>query len=438
MFSGETIFSTTSAVVEKLGPWYCPPIAALITAAGRLLLALLERSVRERGGSYLLCDTDSMTIVASENGGPVPCTANCTEVIQTVSWKDVDAIISDFAKLNPYDRSAVPGSILKIEDVNYRDGAQRELLGYSVSAKRYALFTRDALGIQVRKASAHGLGYLFAPKDSYDKAADAPTWIVEGWEWIIRGVLGLPEIPLPWFDRPAMMRFTITTPEVLKVPQAHQSKLPYRDRVKPLNFIQSPIISDLGGHPIVCDPNAFTLVAAYSDDTAGWYDRTYTNIHGGKIYRLGRPGRRLPSEADPMTLLDVISQYRWHPEAKSLAPDGTPCTARTHGLLLRAPITLGSLGYIGKETDRRWEQGEDITILTAKPTQYRPNETEQLMTVDDELQSKGSNVPVRTWARAADVSKNTVKAAMRGERLRKSTIEKLAKALGELLAKSPP
>ncbi len=68
---------------------------------------------------------------------------------------------------------AVPGSILKIEDVNYHDGAQRQLLGYSVSAKRYALFTREDLGIQVRKASAHGLGYLFAPNKEYDDALDA-------------------------------------------------------------------------------------------------------------------------------------------------------------------------------------------------------------------------------------------------------------------------
>ena len=103
-------------------------------------------------------------------------------------------------------------------------------------------------------------------------------------------------------------------------------------------------------------------------------------------------------------------------------------------MLLRAPIILSSLGFIGKETDRRFEQGEDISILTSKQVQYRPNETEQLITADEELQSEGGNVPVRTWARAAGVSKNTVKAAMRGERLRKSTIDKLAKALGELLS----
>ncbi len=134
-----------------------------------------------------------------------------------------------------------------------------------------------------------------------------------------------------------------------------------------------------------------------------------------------------------MTLLDVISQSL-HPEAKSLAPDGTPCTARTRGLLLRAPITFGSLGYIGKETDRRFEQGEDISILTARPLQFHPNETEQLMTSGEELRSRGANVPIRTSARAAGVSKNPVKVAMRGGRLRKSTIEKLVKALEELLS----
>src|SRR5207237_4059495 len=38
VYSGETEFETTSHIVEPLGVWYCPVFAALITAAGRLLL----------------------------------------------------------------------------------------------------------------------------------------------------------------------------------------------------------------------------------------------------------------------------------------------------------------------------------------------------------------------------------------------------------------
>src|SRR5205814_3952036 len=53
---------------------YCfPPLASLITGAGRLMLALLEHSVTSFGGTYAMEDTDSMAIVATEHGGLVPC-----------------------------------------------------------------------------------------------------------------------------------------------------------------------------------------------------------------------------------------------------------------------------------------------------------------------------------------------------------------------------
>ena len=61
----------TQAVDDSRRPGrYCfPPLAACITAAARLMLALLERLRHRRGGSYAFCDTDSMAIVATEHGG---------------------------------------------------------------------------------------------------------------------------------------------------------------------------------------------------------------------------------------------------------------------------------------------------------------------------------------------------------------------------------
>jgi hypothetical protein len=86
------------------------------------------------------------------------------------------------------------------------------------------------------------------------------------------------------------------------------------------------------------------------------------------------------------------------------------------------------LRYIGKEADRRWEQGEDISILDTFTLEYRPNETEHL-TIDPDLQIKICEWPIRPLASAAGVSTRTVKAAREGKRLRQSTIEKLEKAL---------
>lgn len=47
-----------------------------------------------------------------------------------------------------------------------------------------------------------------------------------------------------------------------------------------------------------------------------------------------------------------MSQYRWHPEAKSLSPDGGPCGAKSAGLLGRVPVPAAQeFRSIGKETD---------------------------------------------------------------------------------------
>jgi transcriptional regulator with XRE-family HTH domain len=59
---------------------------------------------------------------------------------------------------------------------------------------------------------------------------------------------------------------------------------------------------------------------------------------------------------------------------------------------------------------------------------YHPNETENL-TADPELQRKLHGPSIRALAKAAGVSTKTVRAAREGKRLRKSTIDKLEKAL---------
>ena len=91
-----------------------------------------------------------------------------------------DAIVRLFARLNPYDRGAVKGSILKIEDDNFdpETKEQRQLWCLAISAKRYALFLRDRNGepALLRRGvnngekgedrwSEHGLGHLMNPTD---------------------------------------------------------------------------------------------------------------------------------------------------------------------------------------------------------------------------------------------------------------------------------
>jgi hypothetical protein len=135
--------------VEEPGRFFYPPLAALITAGARLMLTLLERSITDLGGTWAFCDTDSMAIVATEEGGLIPCPggphrlADGGAAIRALSWVQVNDVVTRFEALNPYDRAAVPGSILKVEDVNFDPGTgvRRELRCQAISAKRYALFT---------------------------------------------------------------------------------------------------------------------------------------------------------------------------------------------------------------------------------------------------------------------------------------------------------
>ena len=51
-------FQIRSDKPEDPGEFCFPPFAALITAAARLMLALLESCVKDVGGYYAMCDTD--------------------------------------------------------------------------------------------------------------------------------------------------------------------------------------------------------------------------------------------------------------------------------------------------------------------------------------------------------------------------------------------
>jgi hypothetical protein len=69
---------------------------------------------------------------------------------------------------------------------------RHQLFGYSISAKRYALYSRSGNDIHIEKASGHGLGYLFAPKErKKDEQSDdegTPKWVMEAGHCFEKGI----------------------------------------------------------------------------------------------------------------------------------------------------------------------------------------------------------------------------------------------------------
>lgn len=355
------------AVHPEVPGEYCfPPLASLITGAARLMLALLEHSVTELGGTYVMEDTDSMAIVATENGGIVRCpggplrTEEVREAAKALSWADVRGIVERFEALNPYDPNAVPGSILKIEKDNFDLAIkkQRQMFCVAISAKRYAPFLKDERGnpILLQKKlnnkkdrwSEHGLGHLFNP---IDPEKDDRNWIGRAWLNIIQKTLNLPAEALEFETLPAIGRITVSSPTVLRPFAKFNKGKEYGDQIKPFNFLLSCHVNSFG-HPIGVDPEKFHLIAPHESDSRRWLKMEWIDQYSGNKYRIttnGYFGDRW--NARVKTYGGVLTEYEFHPETKNADADGNPSGKQTIGLLQRRHVRIDQIKYIGKESN---------------------------------------------------------------------------------------
>jgi hypothetical protein len=416
VFSGEVSRTERACTLEVPGPWYFPPVSALITAGGRLLLAILEKMVTDAGGTYLMCDTDSMAIVASEHGGLVPCNGgprkmpDGRDAIKALSWEETRRIVDKFRALNPYNKKLVPGSILNIvEEINYDlTGKQRQIYGYGISAKRYSVYLFDGSKARIIKASEHGLGLYYRPKEGRDQNSDVPVWIGEGWRWILDRTLGLPCSKPDWFDLPVMRRIAITTPNVMAALRRLN-----RDQARPYNFALSPVIVNLS-------ETSVTLLGPFEKNPARWQRMRYINIHDGNTHALKPP--TIPVMVQ--TFETVFRQYVRHPEYKSLAPDGTPCKADSQGLLKRYPVTAADFHLIGKETERGWEQAEDISTLLPSVVRYQYTRGIGGPILQEQLKQ----ISLDTLQKETGLSRHTILRVRRGDPVHPKTLQRLQMA----------
>src|SRR5882672_3368796 len=206
------------------------------------------------------------------SGGMVSCPggahklSNGQPAIKVLSWKEVRAIAEKFVALNPYEQTAVPGSILKIEDVNFDSiGKQRQLYGYAISAKRYALHER-------KRSCYRG------PKSPRTRIS-LSTEGQQGRPRLDSRCLGLVTTGTARIGAKstAMMRIVLSTPHMWQ--RLNHSTRPY-------NFLFCPLIDTVAGYPAGVDPNRFTLLTPFSKERKQWLQAECINVFDGKVYHL--------------------------------------------------------------------------------------------------------------------------------------------------------
>ena len=338
------------------------------------MLALLEHSVRELKGTYAMEDTDSMAVVATKDGGLVACTGgndktlDGREAIRALSWKEIEGISGRFRALNPYDKSAISGSILKIEEDNYIPGTtkQRQIYCLAISAKRYALFRKAAKGFPVLlrrtklrekgkdrvfgddRWSEHGLGHLLNPSDPENEDRE---WIAQTWNNLVQRALGFSTKPMGFEDRPAVGRITVSSPTIMRSLEKLNRNKKYGGQVKPFNFLISCHVKAFG-HPVGADPEHFHLIAPYDNNPKKWIKKDWVDEYSGNEYRIrtwGHHGDRYTARVK--TYGEVLEEYEFHPESKCADADGNPCHKPTIGLLQRRHVRIDQIKCIGKESN---------------------------------------------------------------------------------------
>jgi len=425
---GNRDFTTSVNRPETPGRFCFFPTASLVTAGARLLLALGFYEVARRKGCVAYCDTDSLVVVGSKDGGLVPCDggaerlANGKPGVRALCYKQVERIRRDFESLNPYRPGS--GPLVKLEDQNFAaDQKTRiDLWFYGVSEKVYALFTCDESSEPViRKYSAHALGQYQSPIAG-DKTRD---WIVEAWRHKTGRAFGCRAQPFRWEAQPALAQLTLSTLSVIK-PYAQNPN------IRPFDFllVATPTrsLADLAAGHTVCCGNSRPSCLLF-DDPAAWKDQAW------RCLRCAAPIPSLRFRSYGSVLHGTLDSF----EIKRLYADGSePGEHTMRGLTIARPVRVESIVLIGKEvvvdpTDT--DEGLTAEILSETEVVAYHDPGEHLAQLRAGVKARG----VKPVAREAQLDERQVRRfANDGIVPRRSTLYAIAGALQRPESRSKP
>lgn len=372
-WGGKSPLEATVDGVEEPGIFFFPPIAAAITAAARLMLALVEREVYERDGWVAYMDTDSAFIVSSPDGGlieiqnreelpplpeirisrerPAPAEERC--LIRALSEEEIEAIRKKFRSLNPYDPGLIQ-DLLELKEENQQNGQRVHPLLLALGPKRYALYLSEERNIQLIDYRLSALGGFLDPtrerppvgKEAEEEDPDIERqeeWEGELWKAIIRAVLqsrGFQiSLSLPWKDRPAVRQISIRSPGVLDRFRAFNRNRPETEQVWPFNFamtLSGIRLRSEKGRPV---NELIALIAPLESNASRWSEIRWIRAKTGEEW-----------DGEWVTWESFARGYLWARQPKLRNFWGSPADNRTKGLLFPGEVIAADYRIIGKET----------------------------------------------------------------------------------------
>ena len=219
---------------------------------------------------------------------------------------------------------------------------------------------------------------------------------------------------------PQMMRLTITTYNVLEM-------LGEWEIARPYNFLLLPMVDPTFGYAFDKRPNEkVLLIAPFSSKQERWFGMKCTNIYNGKKYRMvDCTTEKNPTYnvVFPSQFSRLMIEYQEHPEAKSLAPDGHHAGGHER-TATACHVIAGEFRYMGKETDRKWEEGDDLSVLEFKTTEYG---RAKKIVADTSLADEIRTIGIRKTMELTKMSQHTIEKMIHDEPVKRKTHDTCSK-----------
>ena len=89
-------------------------------------------------------------------------------------------------------------------------------------------------------------------------------------------------------------------------------------------------------------------------------------------------------------------------------------------------MIAASRRYVGKETDRRWEQGEDLSLVEFKAVEYQGSKQ---VVASDEIKQGILKTGIPKIERETKLSHHTIDRILKRENARRKTLAKIVKQI---------
>ncbi|WP_406661415.1 DNA polymerase domain-containing protein [Methanolobus sp. ZRKC3] len=289
---------------EQPGKYFNPIIGANITAGARLLLAIAEKFVMDKGEVHAYMDTDSIFV-------PPHLAHELSHL---------------FDSLNPYDFNL---PILEIED------GMEDIWFYGISSKRYCLFHKNGSKVVIPEGKKlfyklHGLGHITNPFSRELKEGD--QWHKRLWDDILNVHFhpeSLSDVLEKYENYAVISNLAVSTGTILRRFKKMNEGKPFDKKIKPFNFM---LVGN--GTTVNEDDKKVKPVAPFNKNPQVAVENPFIDYNTGNMLR----GREYWKP-----LSDVFLDYIDHSEAKF---EGDV------GVLQRRHLKPKGCVYIGKEANK--------------------------------------------------------------------------------------